>query len=142
VYNRSIQSARLVRSQIDNTKRTLHWQEQRADRFAVEIHKKYSIAVACIIFVLIGGPLGLSIRRGSLGRSAIVAVAILLFYWVTLVQGEKFADRGHLEPWIGMWAANVVTGIGGLWIFLYAFLDLKATPSLTSRFRRWLKRGP
>jgi lipopolysaccharide export system permease protein len=141
VYNRSIQSARLVRSEIDNTKRTLHWQEQRADRFAVEIHKKYSIAVACIIFVLIGGPLGLSIRRGSLGRSAIVAVAILLFYWVTLVQGEKLADRGHLEPWIGMWAANVVTGIGGLWIFLYAYLDLKATPSLTSRFRRWLKRG-
>ncbi len=141
LYNRSIQSARLVRSNIDNAKRTVHWQEQRANRFAVEIHKKYSIAVACVIFILVGAPLGLSIRRGSLGRSAIVSVGILLFYWVTLVQGEKLADRGLLEPWIGMWAANVVTGIGGLWIFLYTYLDLRATPSLTSRLRaRWWRK--
>ncbi|MDX1740058.1 MAG: LptF/LptG family permease [Rhodothermales bacterium] len=136
LYNRSIQGARLVRSNIDNAKRTLLWQEQRANRFAVEIHKKYSIAVACVIFVLIGAPLGLSIRRGSLARSAVVSVGILLFYWVTLVQGEKLADRGLIEPWVGMWAANVVTGIGGLWVFLYTFLDLKSTPSIMSRLRR------
>jgi lipopolysaccharide export system permease protein len=135
LYNRSIQSARLVRSNIDNAKRTLLWQEQRADRFAVEIHKKHSIAVACVIFVLIGAPLGLSIRRGSLARSAIVSVGILLFYWVTLVQGEKLADRGLIDPWIGMCAANVVTGIGGIWVFLYTFLDLKSTPTLMSRAR-------
>ena len=135
LFNRSIQGARLVRSNIDNAKRTLEWQQQRADRFAVEIHKKYSIAVACIIFILIGGPLGLSIRGGSLARSAVVSVGILLFYWVTLVQGEKLADRGLLDPWIGMWAANIITGLGGLWVFLYAFLDLRSTPSLTSRWR-------
>lgn len=133
LYNRATQSARLVRSHIDNSKRTLHWQSQRADRFAVEIHKKYSIAVACLIFVLIGAPLGLSIRGGSLGRSAIVSVVILLFYWITLVQGEKLADRGLLEPWIGMWGANVVTGVAAVWLFLYVYLDLRATPGLAAR---------
>ncbi len=135
LYNRATQSARLVRSYIDNSKRTLHWQTQRADRFAVEIHKKYSIAVACLIFVLIGAPLGLSIRGGSLGRSAIVSVVILLFYWITLVQGEKLADRGLLEPWIGMWGANVVTGVAAVWLFLYVYLDLRATRGLFSRVR-------
>lgn len=140
IYNRATQSARLVRSNIDNARRTMQWQAQRADRFAVEVHKKYSIAVACVIFVLIGAPLGLSIRRGSLGRSAVVSVGILLFYWVTLVQGEKLADRGLMEPWIGMWVANVVTGIGGLWVFTYAFLDLRATPSLSSRLSRRFRR--
>ncbi len=136
VYNRAIQSARLVRSHIDNSKRTLLWQKQRADRFAVEIHKKYSIAVACFIFVLVGAPLGLSIRGGSLGRSAIVSVTILLFYWITLVQGEKLADRGLLEPWIGMWGANIVTGFGAIWLFVYVFLDLRATPSVIRRLGR------
>ncbi|MBT8400638.1 MAG: LptF/LptG family permease [Rhodothermia bacterium] len=139
VYNRAIQSARLVRSHIDNSKRTLQWQKQRADRFAVEIHKKYSIAVACFIFVLVGAPLGLSIRGGSLGRSAIVSVAILLFYWITLVQGEKLADRGLLEPWIGMWGANIVTGLGAIWLFAYVYLDLRATTTL---IRRLIRRQP
>ncbi len=136
IYARSVQSARLIRTHIDNTKRTVHWQAQRADRFDVEIHKKYSIAVACLIFVFVGGPLGLSIRGGSLGRSAVTAVTILLFYWITLVQGEKLADRGLLEPWIGMWGANIVTAIAGVWLFIYVYLDLRATPSLLSRWRQ------
>ena len=139
LYSHAIQSARLIRSHIDNTNRTLFWQKQRADRFAVEIHKKYSIAVACLIFVLVGAPLGLSIRGGSLGRSAIVSVAILLFYWITLVQGEKLADRGLLEPWIGMWGANVVTGVGAIWIFLRVYLDLGTTPGLVSRMKDCLR---
>jgi lipopolysaccharide export system permease protein len=99
----------------------------------VEIHKKYSIALACLIFVLIGAPLGLSIRRGGLGRAGALAIAVFLFYWVTLVQGEKLADRGFLTPWVGMWAANIAMTILGLWLMVYVSLDLRATSPLRTR---------
>ena len=90
--------------------------------------------------MLIGAPLGLSIRRGGLGTVGALALGIFLFYWITLVQGEKLADRNYLDPWIGMWIANIIMSIIGLWLILYVSLDLRATPPLRKRFMAWIKR--
>ena len=69
-----------------------------------------------------------------------LAITIFLFYWITLVQGEKLADRNLLDPWIGMWIANIFMAVIGLWLILYVALDLHATPPLRKRFRDWLRR--
>ena len=55
--------------------------------------------------------------------AALLALGIFMFYWVTLVNGEKFADRGYIEPWIGMWAANIVCGLLGIWMVVKVSLD-------------------
>ena len=138
-YDMALRNARTVLTQIDDARSSISWEAQRADRYRVEIHKKYSIALACLIFSLIGAPLGLSIRRGGLGAVGALATCIFLFYWVTLVQGEKFADREFLTPWIGMWAANIVMLALGLWLMVYVTLDLRATPPLRERFRVWIR---
>ncbi|MEM1044027.1 MAG: LptF/LptG family permease [Bacteroidota bacterium] len=116
VYDLAAQRMRTLKSELDGAQNSLDWQRQRADRYRVEIYKKFSMAVACIVFVLIGIPLGLSVRRGGLGVVGVLAVGIFLFYWVTLVQGEKLADRGLLEPWVGMWAANALIGSLGAYL--------------------------
>ncbi len=134
VYERAIQNVRALRTEIDNTRSGTRWAARRADRYRVEIHKKYSIAFACLLFMLIGAPLGLRIKRGGLGVVSGLSVGIFLFYWVTLVQGEKLADRGLLEPWIGMWAANLGIGLGALFMLGYVAFDL--------RNRRWFRRKP
>ena len=54
-----------------------------------------------------------------------------MFYWISLVQGEKFADRGMLTPWVGMWSANVLMLLAGLLLILFVLLDLRA--------RKWFK---
>lgn len=136
----ALSQARSARVKVDETRRAIQWESQRADRFRVEIHKKYSIALACLIFVLIGAPLGLSIRRGGLSTVGILASAIFLFYWVTLVQGEKLADRGFLTPWVGMWTANIVMLVLGIFLMIYVTVDLKATPPLRTRLLHSLKR--
>ena len=127
-YENALNTLRASRTKIDNTKRSIEWESERADRYRVEIHKKFSIAVACIIFSLIGIPLGLSIRRGGLGTIGATALGIFMFYWVTLVQGEKLADRGYLIPWVGMWGANLIMLIIGVFLLLYVILDLRARP--------------
>jgi lipopolysaccharide export system permease protein len=130
LFESSLATLRADRSKVEQAHRAIDSERQRADKYRVEIHKKYSIAVACIIFALIGAPLGLSMRRGGLGIVGGMAVGIFLFYWVTLVQGEKLADRGMLTPWVGMWGANIVMGILGISLMLYVLLDLKARPLL------------
>ncbi len=140
VYDVAVMKARTARTQVDNARRAVKWQQEQANRYLVEIHKKRSIALACLIFVLIGAPLGLSIRRGGLGTAGALAIGLFLFFWVTLVQGEKFADRNLLTPWVGMWAANLITLIAGTWLVLYVTFDLRATPRLRTRLAEWLRR--
>lgn len=141
VFTAALQRARANKNRIDDAERSIRWERRRADQYRVEIHKKISIALACLIFMLIGAPLGLSIRRGALGTVAALALGIFLFYWVTLVQGEKLADRGMLTPWFGMWVANMVMGVVCGWLMIYITMDLRATPPLRSRLRRWIRTG-
>ena len=115
-YDLALQRARAVRATTATAASSLDWERQRADRFRVEIYKKNSIALACLVFVLIGVPLGLAVPRAGVGVVATLAVGVFLFYWITLVQGEKLADRGLLPPWLGMWAANVIVGALGLYL--------------------------
>ncbi len=135
LYDLALQQTRRLQTEIEDLQRSIQWTERRADRYRVEIHKKFSIAVACLIFVLIGMPLGLSVRRGGLGLAGGLALGIFLFYWITLVQGEKLADRGYLAPWIGMWLPNLVMGLLGLALVVYVSFDLRVTRPLN-----WLGR--
>ncbi len=138
-YGVAMQDARAARTLVENVQRDLSWKVRRADSYQVEIYKKYSIALACLLFVLIGAPLGLLIRRGGLGAVGVLALGIFMFYWITLVQGEKLADRGFLAPWVGMWIANIVGLAAALWLFVSASLDLRATPPLRQRLWGWMR---
>ena len=139
VVQEASHTVRSARSEISDAQRTMTWKEKRVQRYQVEIYKKFSIAIACLVFMLIGAPLGLSIRRGGLATIGAVALGIFMFYWVTLVQGEKLADRGLLPPWVGMWIANVLSVVVGTWLVVYVVKDLRATPPLRRRLWKWLQ---
>jgi lipopolysaccharide export system permease protein len=90
--------------------------ERDAREYLVEIHKKFAIPFACIVFVFIGAPLGIMSRRGTFGVGASFSLGFFFFYWACLKGGENLADRGFFDPWIGMWIANIVLGIIGLYL--------------------------
>jgi lipopolysaccharide export system permease protein len=89
----------------------------RESRYLVEIHKKLAIPVACLVFVLLGVPMAVNTSRSGKGISISLALAIYLVYYLFLVGGEKFADRGRLDPAVAMWSANVVLTLVGIPIF-------------------------
>ncbi len=79
-----------------------------AARHLVEIHKKYAIAFACIIFILLGPPLAMRFPQGGVGMVIAASVGIFFLYWMGLIGGERFADDGQVNPFLGMWASNLV----------------------------------
>jgi len=91
---------------------------RRINAFMVEIHKKYSIPFACIIFVLIGAPLGVRAHRGGIGVAASLSVLFFLIYWAFLIGGESLADRSIVTPAVAMWAPNVLLGVIGIVLIL------------------------
>ncbi len=90
--------------------------EQQIDSYSVEIYKKYSIPFACIVFAMIGAPLGYRVKKGSFGIAAGLSLLFFLVYWASLIGGEKLADRGLMTPFLGMWMANIILGIFGLYL--------------------------
>jgi lipopolysaccharide export system permease protein len=129
VVESAVSVLRSHRNRVQDIASVHRYSLRRASRFSVEIHKKFSIAVACLVFVMIGVPLGLRVRKGGLGIVSALSIGIFMIYWISLVQGEKLADRGFLEPWVGMWAANILVGIAAVILVIVVSMDL--------RNRRW-----
>ena len=69
--------------------------------------------MACVVFVLIGAPIGMRVRRAGPGV-AFVSVGFFLFYYLCLVGGEELAVRLMLPPWLSMWLPNLVLGWWGV----------------------------
>ena len=89
---------------------------KQIDQYRVEIHKKYSIPVACLVFVLVGVPLGIMSRRGGFGTAATLSLGFFILYWACLIGGEKLADRDIVSPFVGMWGANILIGAVGIYL--------------------------
>ena len=82
----------------------------------VEIHKKLAIPFACIAFGVLGLPLGITNRRGGKSSGFSLSIAIIVFYYVMINNGEQLAVNGKIPPLVGMWGANVI--LLGLGIYL------------------------
>lgn len=84
--------------------------------FLVEVYKKGALPLACAAFVLIGVPMGVVTRRSGKGANFGVSIFFFLAYYVMLLGGESFGDRGILPAWFAVWIPNAV--ICGLGFFL------------------------
>jgi lipopolysaccharide export system permease protein len=86
---------------------------QVMNRYDVEIQKKFALAFACIVFVLIGAPIALRFPRGGVGLVIGASVGIFALYYIGLVAGEALADRLIMGPFLAMWLTNLLfLGIG------------------------------
>ncbi len=83
---------------------------RQIQRYNVEIHKKYSIPFACVVFVLVGSPLAIRMSRSGMNMAIGLSIVFFLVYYVCLIGGEKLADRGFTSPFLAMWSPNIVFG--------------------------------
>jgi len=105
-------------AQLDRWRRQGETKGRERARFEVEIQKKLAIPFACVIFILIGAPLGIRVGRGGIGVSAGLSLGFFLVYYLFLVGGEELADRGFLSPVVAMWGANVLLALCGGWLIV------------------------
>lgn len=84
------------------------------NRYDIEIHKKFSLAAACLIFVLLGAPLAVRFPRGGVGLVLGVSLAVFALYYVGLIGGEALANEGKVPPFWAMWGTNVMLTLVGV----------------------------
>ncbi len=92
-------------------------------RHEIELLKKYTLSVACLVFFFIGAPLGAIIRKGGLGTPLVISVLLFLVYYIFDNTGYKMARDGHWPVWFGMWLSSFVLIPLGAYVTIKAMND-------------------
>ena len=92
-------------------------------RIDIEILKKFALSVACLIFFLIGAPLGALIRKGGLGTPAIISVLFFVAYWVIDISGTKLARDGAVDAFTGVFISSYILLPTGMFLTWKAIHD-------------------
>lgn len=85
----------------------------KVNRHKMEMHRKFSLPVACILFFFVGAPLGAIIRKGGLGTPIVISVLFFIFYYVIDTFGTKMARESVWPVWCGMWLSTSVLAVIG-----------------------------
>jgi LPS export ABC transporter permease LptG/LPS export ABC transporter permease LptF len=108
----------------------------------VQIHKIFSIPFACLVFGVLGLPLGVTNRRGGKSSGFSLSIGIILVYYVMINNGEHLAVSGRLDPAIAMWAPNLILLALGFYLLNRVNRDVGAQRADTGLWRRLLQKIP
>lgn len=105
----------------------------------IELQKKFTLSIACLIFFFIGAPLGAIIRKGGLGTPLVISVLLFIFYYVIDNSGFKLARDGSWSVWQGIWLSTAVLLPLGIFLTYKAKNDssILNTDAYLNFFRRF-----
>jgi lipopolysaccharide export system permease protein len=91
--------------------------------FDVEVHRKFTQSIACIVLFLIGAPLGAIIKKGGIGLPVIISIIFFIIYYILSTTGEKWTKEEIVDIYVGMWYGIFVLLIAGLYFLNHARND-------------------
>ena len=102
------QYARNILSIVESNHKDVLNQHETQLKYEVEWHKKYTLAISCILLFFIGAPLGAIIRRGGFGWPMVVSIVLFIFYFSLNLIGEKLARGEVLPTYISVWLSTLI----------------------------------
>jgi LPS export ABC transporter permease LptG/LPS export ABC transporter permease LptF len=84
--------------------------------YLIELHKRFAYPAACLVLMLVGVPLGLSSRRGGKGAGFVLTIALVFIYYFLSSTGTALARQHKLPVVVGIWLANVLFAVCGIFL--------------------------
>jgi lipopolysaccharide export system permease protein len=107
-------------------------------RHEIEWHRKFYLAIVCVVLFFIGAPLGAIIRKGGLGMPTVIALALFIFYQLLTIAGEKMTKSMIIDAWLGMWMSTAILLPLSIWLTLKA--SKEAVLMDKDNYSRWFKK--
>ena len=123
VVEGAMQSIRRERDDFEFKGATMADDRKILRRHEIELLKKYTLSVACLIMFFIGAPLGAIIRKGGIGTPLVISVLLFLVYYIIDNTGYKMARDGRWIVWIGMWLSTAILAPLGIYVTYKAMND-------------------
>lgn len=138
VFNMADNYRQMRRDEMEFRAVQIHDEKVRIRRHSIELIKKYTLSVACLVFLFIGAPLGAIIRKGGLGAPMVISVLLFVVYYIFDNTGFKMAREGIAPPWLGIWLSTFVLLPLGIFVTWKAMNDSSVfNPDL---YKEWLRR--
>ena len=119
--------------------KTVYNADKKIRRHQIEWFYKITMSLSCLVFFLIGAPLGAIIRKGGLGMPIIVSVFTFIVYYILDTSGTKLAREGEIPVWWGTWMSTAVLAPVGVFLTYQANKDSGVfNPDLYKTAFRWL----
>lgn len=133
--NSALMKAKRYKNEFEFRSHALDQEQKNLRRHKIEMHKKFTLSIACLIFFFIGAPLGAIIKKGGLGMPLVISVLLFVVYFIFDNMGYKMARDGKVEVIAGIWLSTMVM------FPLGAFFTYKAVGDTTmfdfDMYRRW-----
>ena len=129
--NTNSRKIKTLERQMTNEFNLLNSYQKSINKYGVEIHKKFSLPVACILFVLLGAPLGVLARKGGFVVGISLSFGFFLIYYLLLIGGEEMADRNLVSAAVGMWSPNIAL------FFIALYLTVRTVRERTPFRIKW-----
>jgi lipopolysaccharide export system permease protein len=144
-YSSALSNVRQIKSRVEANKNRVQRAEYVKNVHQIQWHKIIANSVACISMFLIGAPLGAIIKKGGLGVPVLVSIFFFIIFYVINMMGEKYAKQNILDPWMGIWAANIILLPVGIFFLRQARVDARLFDSdfynvMLDKFNRWISR--
>jgi LPS export ABC transporter permease LptG/LPS export ABC transporter permease LptF len=104
----------------------------------MEIHKKFSLPIACLVFALLGVALGASHRKDGKLAAFVLGIGVIFTYYVIMFTAEGLTKGFWLPAWLAMWLPDIVLGAAG--IFLLRRRARTADQPIRIAMPAWLRR--
>lgn len=119
----AIEQAKRYKDLVDYNSVTLDDYQRYTRKHLIELHRKFTLAFACLIFFFIGAPLGAIIRKGGLGAPIVISVILFIIYYIIDNAGYKMARQALWPVWEGMWLSSFVLLPIGIFLTYKAATD-------------------
>lgn len=123
VASLTTEKVRAQRDQIEYNTLLLDDHKKYVRKHEIELHRKFTLAFACLIFFFIGAPLGAIIRKGGLGAPVVISVVMFIIYYIIDNTGYKMAREAIWPCWAGMWLSSFVLLPIGIFLTYKAATD-------------------
>ena len=137
-HGRAAEEVKKLISEMETYERETYDCTYTLRRTDLQILKKYSGALACLLLFFIGAPLGALIRKGGLGTPAIISALFFVLYWVVDISGEKLAKDGAIDAGTGAFISAYILAPIGLFLTWKAINDAALFNSDGTKIR-WRK---
>ena len=82
----------------------------------IEYHRRLALPTACLVLALVGIPLGLSSKKGGKSSGFVLTILLVFLYYSISLIGVSFARQGRVSPAAGVWLADFVFFVGGVFL--------------------------
>lgn len=127
-----------IKNTYDINNKILHQLDKDLNKHKIYWWEKITLSLGCLIFLLIGAPLGSIVRKGGLGYPVIISVATFILYYIFETSGSKMASEGVWKIWFGSWWSTMILLPLGLFFTYQANKDsgILKNDSIKTFFKR------